>query len=121
MRIPKYIVPLLVLAALVGGYFLRTAFTQPTTNVVVGSGGEGMTLDCIVDGVRCKGTAEFFTSLYKNTPGIKRIETFASDHRAVFTFDPELITPMRIRSIMEAQILLEDGTTVQAFKCVSME
>ena len=120
MKIPKYFLPLIVLIALVGGYFLRTAFTQPTTNVVVGSG-EGMTLDCIVDGVKCRGTAEFFTSLYKDKLGIKRIETFASDHRVVFTFDPELITPMRIRNIMEAQIPLEDGTTVQAFKCVSME
>jgi len=120
MRLSKFIIPALVLATLLGGYFLRTAFTQPTTNVIAGTGG-GTNLECVVDGVRCKGTAEFFTSLYKDTPGINRIETFAADHRVVFSYDPAIISPERIRTIMEAPILLEDGTSVQAFKCLSME
>ena len=120
MSIPKFVVPLLVIATLLGGYFLRTAFTQPTTNITVGTG-EGTKLACVVDGVRCKGTAEFFTSLYQDTAGINRIETFAADHRVIFSYDPAIISPERIRSIMEAPILLDDGTSVQAFKCVSME
>jgi hypothetical protein len=120
MRVPKFIVPLLVLAALLGGYFLRTAFTQPTTSVSIGAGG-GKTLACVVDGVKCKGTAQFFTSLYKDVPGITGIETYATDHRAIFSYDPALITPERIKSIMEEPIPLKDGTSVQAFRCVSME
>jgi len=120
MRIPKFIVPLLVIATLLGGYFLRTAFTQPTTNVIVGVG-EGRKLDCVVDGVRCKGTAEFFTSLYKDVDGIAGIETFASEHRVIFSYNPDVISPEQIRTIMEAPIPLDDGTSVQAFKCVSMQ
>jgi hypothetical protein len=72
-----------------------------------------------VEGVRCKGTAMFFSSLYEDIPGIIGIETFASERTAVFTYDKKVITPDRIRMIMEAPIRFEDGTTSQVFKCVS--
>ena len=120
MTVPKFMIPVLVIATLFGGYFLRNAFTQPTTNVTVGTG-EGKTLTCVVDGVKCKGTATLFTSLYTDTAGINRIETFAADHRVVFSYDPAVITPERIRTIMETPILLDDGTSVQVFKCLTME
>lgn len=120
MNVTKYIVPILVIVALFGGYGLRTAFTQPTTNVTLNAG-EGAKLDCVVDGVRCKGTAGFFTTLYKDVPGIIGIETFATERRAIFTYDPAVITPDQIKSIMEAPIPLRDGRVVQVFTCLSME
>ncbi|UCG61651.1 MAG: hypothetical protein JSV52_15290 [Candidatus Zixiibacteriota bacterium] len=120
MKIPKYIIPILVVVALFGGYGLRTAFTQPTTNVSLGDEG-GAKLDCIVDGVRCKGTANFFTMLYKDVPGISGIETFATERRAIFTYDPTVISPDQIRAIMEAPIPMRDGSMVQVFTCLSME
>ena len=120
MNVSKYIVPILVIVALFGGYGLRAAFTQPTTNVTM-SAGEGAKLDCIVDGVRCKGTAGFFTMLYKDVPGIVGIETFATERRAIFTYDPDVITPERIKEIMEEPVPLRDGRIVQVFTCVSME
>lgn len=119
MKIPKYIVPLLVVGALFGGYGLRAAFTQPTTNVMMGSS-EGKKLECIVDGVKCKGTAAFFTKLYENVPGVNAIETFATEQRAIFTYDPDLVTPEQIKAIMEAPVPLSDGSMVQVFVCLSM-
>ena len=121
MKVSKYIVPALVIAALFGGYGLRAAFTQPTTNVTLGAAGEGAKLECVVDGVKCKGTAGFFTSLYKDVPGINGIETFATEQRAIFTYDPGVITPERIKEIMEAPVPLRDGRLVQVFTCLSME
>lgn len=120
MKVSKYIIPLLVVIALFGGYALRAAFTQPTTNVTVGTT-EGAKLECIVDGVKCKGTANFFTMLYKDVPGIKGIETFATERRAVFTYDPAVITPDEIKAIMEAPVPFRDGSRVQVFTCLSME
>jgi hypothetical protein len=120
MKLPRIILPLLVLTALFSGYFLRTAFTQPTTSVAL-TGSGGKTLTCIVDGVKCKGTAAFFTRLYADTPGINSIETYATEHRAIFKYDPAMITPDRIRSIMEAPIPLRDGTSRQIFVCRSMQ
>ncbi len=120
MKIPHFILPVLVVATLLGGYFLRTSFTQPTTSVSLGNGG-GSTLTCTVDGLKCKGTAAFFTNLYQNQAGIQNIETFATEHRAVFTYDPQVITADRIRAIMEAPVLLNDGSFAQVFTCLSTE
>ncbi|HKK21627.1 MAG TPA: heavy-metal-associated domain-containing protein [candidate division Zixibacteria bacterium] len=120
MRVPKLIFPVLVFVALLGGYFLRTAFTQPTTNIAYDTK-TGTQAVFIVDGLKCKGTAGFFTSLYENTPGIIGIETFATEHKAVVTYDPEQISPDGIKQVMEQEILFEDGTSEQVFKCLSME
>ena len=120
MNIPKYIIPVLVILTLFGGFYLRTAFTQPTTTATFGEG-EGTKLECVVEGVKCKGTARFFTMLYEDVPGISGIETYASDRQVVFTYDTSVITPDSIRAIMEAPVLLNDGSSVQVFRCLSME
>ncbi|MDD5089141.1 MAG: heavy-metal-associated domain-containing protein [bacterium] len=119
MRIPKLILPLLVVAALFAGYFARLIFTQPTTNVTFAATGSQTTM-FVVDGVKCKGTAGFFTRLYQNTPGIASIETYATEHKAVFTYDPALISADSLRAIMEAPIRLRDGSERQIFRCLEM-
>ncbi len=120
MRIPKLLIPAIVIASLFGGYFLRSAFTQPTTATTYDQK-SGATATFIVDGVKCKGTAAFFTSLYDSIPGVIGIETFATEHKAVFTYDPDAITIDSIRSIMEAEIPFDDGTRERIFKCLSVE
>jgi hypothetical protein len=120
MKIPRYLPPLLVLVALFGGYAMRTAFTQPTTQVAF-SGQAQKSLTCTVQGLKCKGTAMFFTNLYSETPGIASIETYATEHRAIFKYDPAVINADSIRRIMEAPIPLRDGTTRQIFVCLSSD
>jgi hypothetical protein len=123
MRISRYLLPLLVIAAIFSGYLLRTAFTQPTTSVALAGTHKpgGKTLTCTVDGLKCKGTANFFTQLYANTAGINAVETFATEHRAIFTYDPALISADSIRHIMEAPIPLGDGSLRQVFVCTSLQ
>jgi len=118
MRVPKFVIPMLVFVALATGYGFRTSFARPTT-VQTFAEGSGAKAEFIVDGVRCKGTAMFFSSLYEEVPGILRIETFAGERMAVFTYDEKVITPDRIRAIMESPIEFEDGTTSQVFRCLS--
>jgi hypothetical protein len=120
MRIPRIVIPILVIAALFGGYFLRTAFTQPTTNKAAG-GEAGAKTVFIVDGLKCKGTASFFSSLYDSIPGIVGIETFATEHKAVFTYNPETVSIDSIKAVMEAPIIFDDGSSAQIFKCQSAE
>jgi hypothetical protein len=120
MNIPRVFLPVLVIAALLGGYFLRAQFTQPSTSISFGSKGTAR-LECVVDGVKCKGTAAFFTQLYDGVPGIASIETFATEHKAIFSYEPSVITPDQIKRIMEAPIPLRDGSRQQLFQCVSME
>lgn len=120
MRLPRYIFPILIIAAIFGGYFLRTAFTQPTTNTgsVIG---EGATATFIVEGLKCKGTAAFFTSMYDSIPGINGIQTFATEHKAIFTYNPDKISQDSIKAIMESPILFQDGSREQVFRCISVE
>lgn len=120
MRIPRLLIPTIVIASLFGGYFLRSAFTQPTTTTTYDQA-SGAKVTFIVDGVKCKGTAAFFTSLYDSIPGVIGIETFATEHKAIFTYDPDKITRDSIRAIMEAPIPFDDGTSEQIFKCLSVE
>jgi hypothetical protein len=120
MKLPRYIFPILIIAALFGGYFLRTAFTQPSTNINY-SNETGATATFIVDGLKCKGTAAFFTTMYDSVPGIVGIKTFATEHKAVITYDPDKITKDSIKAIMETPVLFQDGTREQVFKCVSIK
>lgn len=120
MQIPKLTIPILVIAALFGGFFLRNAFTQPSTSATMGAAGTAA-VECIVDGVKCKGTAALFTSHFQGVPGISTIETFASDHRVVLTYDPGIITPEEIQRRIDAPVAIDDNTHVPFFRCVSME
>jgi hypothetical protein len=119
MNVPKTLLPLLVIAALLGGYFMRSAFTKPTTQVNFTADGSAR-LECVVEGLKCKGTANFFTRRFQNKPGIASLETFATEHLAVFTYDPDVTSPEEIRAIIEAEIPMKDGSHRQVFRCVEM-
>jgi len=110
----------LVIATLFGGYFLRYAFTQPSTNVMYEEGSVAKSV-FIVDGLKCKGTAAFFTALYDSIPGIQGIETFATEHKAIIGYNPEIIGIDSIKAVMEAEMMFEDGSSAQVFKCLSVE
>ncbi len=94
MKVPKMAIPLLVLLFVVDGE-----------------------LDCrvTVDGLKCRGTAGFFTSQFENTPGIESITTYAVNHKAIFVYDSRIITPDRIKSIFEKEFRMEDGTFQSVF------
>ncbi len=122
MRVPKIVIPLLVVVTLGGGYLLRHAFTHPTTSTAFeSSGSKAATVTCVVEGLKCRGTAAFFTSLFQNEKGITSLETFASEHKAVITYDPAVIDREEIRGVIEQAVSLRDGTRRQVFRCISME
>lgn len=114
--LPKYTVAILSVLALTGGYFLRTAFTQPTSTSSFSDQAGAETATFIVDGLTCKGTAMAFTALYKDVAGISGIETYATENKAVFSYNPKLITRQVIRAMMDTPVTLEDGSTSQLFK-----
>jgi hypothetical protein len=120
MKVTVWTIPILVVGALYGGYLLRTAVTLPTTTVGAAQA-TGARLECIVSGVKCKGTAAFFTSLYEGVDGVLAIETYATEHKAVFTYDPAKITPGEIERVMEQEVLLNDGSRAQVFELLSQQ
>ena len=120
MNIPKIVIPVIVVIALFSVHFLRSVFTQPTTSAVY-QDIEGAKLVCKVEGLKCKGTANFFNGLFYSVPGIIAIDTYATEHEAVFTYAPKMISPAEIREIMEQRVILRDGSSRQVFKCISMK
>ena len=118
MNLPRLTIPLLVALALAAGYALRGGFTRPTLTTTFADK-PGTQATFIVEGIRCRGTARLLASLYEDAPGVFAIQTFATERKAVFTFDASLTSPQRIREIMEAPIEFTDGTTSRVFKCLS--
>jgi hypothetical protein len=120
MKISKYIIPLLVILTIIGGFNLRHLFALPTTSQIFAEG-DGETITCKVSGVKCRGTAGFFTSLYEETDGILSITTFAADNQAIIKYDPDKISQDSIVVIMEQLIPFNDGTEMQVFECLEIE
>jgi hypothetical protein len=120
MAVSKYLLPALVVAALFGGYLLRAPMTQPTTETQFTAAGSE-TAECIVEGLKCKGTAEFFTRMFQRTPGIGSIRTYAAEHKAVIAYDPAVMDTAGLRAAMEAPVLLDDGSLRPVFRCLEMK
>ena len=120
MPLPRIIIPICVVLALGVGFGLRGNFDRPTLTTTFADK-PGAKATFVVEGVRCRGTAALFASLYEEVPGIHEIVAYASERKVMFSFDSALISPERIRAIMETPIPFEDGTTNQVFQCLSAE
>jgi len=115
MRIPKIVIPILVITLFAGGYIFQSVFFFPTTEVTYASQGDSR-VEFVVDGLKCRGTASFFTEMFNDVPGIASITTYAANHRAIFTFNSAEINPDRIKVIFEKEFRLEDGSFSSLFQ-----
>lgn len=115
MKIPKLAIPIAVILFVAGGYLLQPVFFFPTTETAFSAVGDSR-VEFIVEGLRCRGTAAFFVTLFEDTPGIESITTYAVDHKSVFVYDSKLITPDRINSIFEKEFRMNDGTFQSVFR-----
>jgi len=117
MKISTYIIPILVIAALFGGYFLKPAFTKPTTSVSFIPAEKEAEVVCIVEGLKCKRTAAYFTRLVSSAPGIVSITTYAAEHKAIIVYDVESLTAEDIKELIEQPGGVDEGV----FKLTSLE
>ena len=69
----------------------------------------------IVDGLRCRGTSNFFLGKLSDVDGLISVNTYVQEHRAVIVFDPARISVEEIRGIIEAPVRLRNGRIVQPF------
>ena len=115
MKIPKAVIPILVLVLLAGGYLIQPLFFFPTNEIAFGATGDS-TVEFTVDGLKCRGTGGFFTAMFEETPGIESITTYAASHKAIFVYDSKLINPDRIKVLFEREYRMEDGTFESVFK-----
>jgi len=114
MRLPKLTIPIIVLLFVLGGYFAQSMFFFPTTEVALGAAGDSE-VEFKVQGLKCRGTASHFTSLFEGVAGIEKITTFAAKNQAIFRYNSSEISPDRIAMIFQKEHRLEDGTFYQFY------
>jgi hypothetical protein len=120
MKLPSVFIPAAVIVFAALCVPLREAFVYPAARVTFAEPGaaEGAvvrTAEMIVQGVKCKGTAEFFLSRYEAQEGILDLEAYAADHKVIVTYDALKIDTEKIRIIGEAPIRTRSGELRQFF------
>ena len=118
MRVPKLIIPALIVIFIVGGILIQPLFYFPTTEVAFAAQGDS-TVEFVVDGLKCRGTAGFFTNLFSDVDGIESITTYATTNSAIFIYDSKKIDADRIAMLFQREFKLQDGSFHKFFSEVS--
>ncbi|MBI4720573.1 MAG: cation transporter [Chitinivibrionia bacterium] len=116
MRIKPALLPPLVVVLFFAAIVAGRGWELPTMQHQFSSSSHSKQVTMIVDGLRCRGTSDFFVKRLETVPGLVSVGTFVQEHRAEIAYDPDAITVQRIREIIEAPLQLEDGRMVQPFK-----
>jgi copper chaperone CopZ len=82
--------------------------------------GEVHSADFVVEGLRCRGTSNFFMSMTEGVPGIVSVTTFVQEHRATIKFDPSQIDIQGISRAIEQPVRLRDGRVVSPFRVLEI-
>ena len=121
MKIPSFLLAPLVLVIFFGTILIGRTWELPTMGqTFADSSGEPKTVQMIVDGLRCRGTSNFFIKKIEKEPGLLSVSTFVQEHRAEIRYDPLRIDVESIRRIIEEPVRLQDGRLVKAFKVVEI-
>lgn len=106
----------LVLATFLGVVLAANMWELPTQQHRFNEGSSVTgRVEMIVDGLRCRGTSNFFVNQLSEVPGIVSVDTYVQEHRAVIVFNPENISVDGIRQKIEAPVRLQNGQVVKPF------
>lgn len=116
MKIPTGWLTPMVLISFIGVIFAANLWELPTQQHQFGGASTNTrNIEMIVDGLRCRGTSNFFMSKLTGKGGLISVNTYVQEHRAVIVFDPTRISVEEIRQIIEAPVRLRDDRIVKPF------
>jgi hypothetical protein len=72
-------------------------------------------IQMIVDGLRCRGTSNFFLNKLSGVVGLISVNTYVQEHRAVIVYDPSKISVEEIQQVIEAPVRLRNNRIVKPF------
>ena len=126
MILSKYIIPIIIIAVAFLTIPLKEAFNFPSAqleseNTIRTDITPNSSVELIVQGVKCRGTANFFISRYNAIPGITNITAYASDKKVVIDFNDKIINLDKIKEIAEAPIQGQDGHPINFFKILKID
>lgn len=100
--------PAIVALMMLAGILTAWNIPMPTVSKTFGNYGKTAntaSVEMIVTGLRCRGTALTFSWIIEQDSGILSFDAFVAEHRARILYDPSAIDPKRIKA------LIEDGRT----------
>ena len=116
MKIHSILLPPLVLAAFFATIIIGQTWELPTMQHEFSTtGSDARQVEMIVDGLRCRGTSNFFVARLQDIPGLLGVTTYVQEHRAVIQYDPTVISVEEIREVIEDFVFLPDGRMVRPF------
>ncbi len=128
MRLPGWIVPLLILLATVAGLSASRLFFIPslTVDYPVSAQSPSETTQVtklIVNGIKCVTTARGAANALKSLPGIIKLEAYGSYNRVEIVFDPAQTSIRAIRETIEGPIFDEKTQSIyfNQFKVVEID
>ena len=126
MRVPRTLVPaLVVLATLLGFWAARFLAAPSYTREYPGAatGREAKTSSFVVDGLKCVDTAQRLASQLDDSAGALRFVAYASRNRAEVTFDPSATTREDIIRAFEGPVYDPETQTYvfRQFKVVEVD
>ena len=106
-----WLVPAVIILMTIAGIQGSRYLSLPTLafTYIEEHGGKTATVDLIVHGVRCYGTANLLRQHMAKLPGIVSLVAYASRHRVVIEYDPTLTSPDQIKRAIEAPIMTRRG------------
>ena len=98
------VVPVLVAVMMLTGFVFAFQVKLPTlkqTFPLYETKSGFAQVDMIVQGLRCRGMSGTLAFILENEPGIAYLETYVSEFRARFLFDPAQTNPQKIKEAIE--------------------
>ncbi len=116
MKIPSVILAPLTALLFAGAIMIADKWELPSTEKTFATPtGETIKVEMIIEGVRCRGTANFLNEMLGKLDGIVSVTTFVQEHRVLIKYDPELITEEEIITTIDNPVNMPDGSEVSAF------
>jgi copper chaperone CopZ len=107
MRLPVWIVPVLVVLAALGGVASASLFDAPSVTrqfETIDSPRNPARVTFTVRGLRCVRTAEALADQFRDEPGVQGFEAFASRGQAEITYDASVTDAEALRQAAEAPV-----------------
>lgn len=126
MKVPPFIVPLLVVAAAAGGVWGGRLFTVPSFTrdyPAAAAAARPTRVVLIVSGLKCVDTAQRLAGQFEGISGVRQVVLFASRNRAEVEFDAALTDVAALRQAVEGPVHdpETDSYLFNQFRVVSVE
>lgn len=122
MKIPSGILAPLVVIIFSVVIFSGSSYELPSTQKSFSEAtSPTKTVKMDVEGLRCRGTANFFNGKLQGVAGIISVSTFVQDRSAKIEYDPAVTAPEKIKAIIEKPVKLKSGKVVQPFTVTKID